>query len=505
MTKKMLLQNCAITSIAPQQSFFGNRHLVMHLYRRLGFGASEADIQAGLSLSPSQLVDQLLDTAAGLPSPVAPYWSNWNDDAYNSSSETRFEHYIQFRNRWLREMITEGIRAKLALFWHGHFVTQLDVYKCSAYLWRYYELLHVHAFGHFKTFVEEMGKTPAMLVYLNGDVNEAGEPNENYARELLELFTMGANNGYTAIDIINLARSLTGWKVDKYDCEIPTALNYIDPDEHDFDAKTLFGQTIPALTGTPTIAAAAAEYDTVHDIIFTQREDEIALYICEQLYQFFVYPEVNPAIVNAMAATFKNPNTKWQIMPVLKQLFKSEHFFDDTFVGGHIKSPMELFAGMARAADLQYPQHYDEGDLRDWVKYAEDLGQWLFEPPNVSGWDGYRSWVNENTLTNRWGRANEFIYELSETARIHIRDMVSAGVGPANQNNPEEIVSFVVNIFINRPLEAEHQEVAIQYLKAGIPQNYFDDGSWNLGWDSAPDQIINLLGYLTRLPEFQMN
>ncbi len=180
----MLVQNCAVSSIAPYQPDAANpwnERRVAHLYRRLGFGATYADIQAGLNLSPSALVDQLIDAAAALPSPTPPYWANWTMEDYEASGEESFFHYLELSNQWIRDMIEEGIRAKMALFWHGHFVTSLEVYNCTSFLWKYHVLLQDHAFGNFRTFVEEIGKTPAMLVYLNGNVNLVGEPNENYA------------------------------------------------------------------------------------------------------------------------------------------------------------------------------------------------------------------------------------------------------------------------------------------------------------------------------------
>ena len=196
----MLVQNCAVSSIAPYQPSGAapwNNQRVQHLYSRLGFGANYLELQAGLAMSPVDLVDQLIDTAAALPPPAPPFWYQYTMADYDASGndDLIFEHIRELENRWMREMITEGIANKMALFWHGHFVTGLEVYGCTSYMWNYYSLLHEYAFGNFKNFVEEVGKCPAMLVYLNGNVNVVGEPNENYARELMELFTMGANNG----------------------------------------------------------------------------------------------------------------------------------------------------------------------------------------------------------------------------------------------------------------------------------------------------------------------
>ncbi len=323
-----------------------------------------------------------------------------------------------------------------------------------------------------------------MLIYLDSISNVDEDSNENYARELMELFTMGANNGYSQDDIVNVARALTGWKANSYLC-FPA---YFEPGDFDGGSKTIFGQT------------GNWNYDDVHNLIFTERQDQVAYYICEEIYKYFIYPDVNTDIVNALADTFKANN--FELIPVFKQLFKSEHFFDATLVGSHIKSPLEMFAGLYKISELEYPADYDD-DLLGYLLYQSmNLGQTIFNPPNVSGWDGYRTWVNENTMTNRWNFVSDFIYSFTEEARDRIRQTVLEGV--ANSNDPVIITQFIADLYLNRTLELEHLDVAVQHLKAGIPENYFEDGSWSLYWDEAPDQIVNLLIYLSRLPEFQM-
>ena len=214
-----------------------NARRVAHLYRRLGFGASLTQIQQGLQMTPGDLIDQLLETAADLGPPDPPYWGGWTLDEYSANPDPNlvFTHRDELRRRWLGEMLDEGIRAKMALFWHNHFVTELDVYGCNAYLWSYFSMIHDNAFGNFRIFAREMGKTGAMLVYLNGNLSLAGEPNENYARELMELFTMGESNGYTQADIVDMARALTGWRASDYYCDPP----YFDPNRHDDTPKTV--------------------------------------------------------------------------------------------------------------------------------------------------------------------------------------------------------------------------------------------------------------------------
>ncbi|MFM8485189.1 MAG: DUF1800 family protein, partial [Bacteroidota bacterium] len=149
----------------PSASKPWDAHRVAHLYRRLGFGASLQQIEAGLQLSPSELIDQLLDGAADLGSPDPPYWGGWTMNEYAASSDPNlgYTHRDELRKRWMKDMLDEGIRAKMALFWHNHFVTELDVFGCNAYLWDYFSLIHEHAFGNFRIFTREMGKSGAML------------------------------------------------------------------------------------------------------------------------------------------------------------------------------------------------------------------------------------------------------------------------------------------------------------------------------------------------------
>ena len=218
-----------------------NTQRVQHLYQRLGFGASRQEILDGIDQTPEDLVDSLIDGVLTMPSPEEPEWAYWTWDDYGGDVDLFQQHQAEIMVRWVREMADPALqfRSKLALFWHNHFVTQYEVYDCPSYMWAYYNLLHIRCLGNFKSFVEEMGINPAMLNYLDGDQNFAGQPNENYARELMELFTMGENNGYTQDDIVNVSRALTGYTQDSFNCGLPS----FNPNLHDFGQKTIFGQT----------------------------------------------------------------------------------------------------------------------------------------------------------------------------------------------------------------------------------------------------------------------
>ncbi|MEM8907776.1 MAG: DUF1800 domain-containing protein, partial [Bacteroidota bacterium] len=485
--KLMLIQNCAVDSLAPytpQPDKPWNARRVAHLYRRLGAGATYEEIQTGLSLAPDQLVDQLIDAALVQALPEPPIWANYTVFDYLNDPDQVFVDREELLVRWLRELAAGDLRSHLVLFWHNHFVTELDVYGCNSYLWSYYELLHQYALGNFRTFVEEIGKNPAMLVYLNGNENIAEEPNENYARELLELFTMGESNGYTQDDIVEVARALTGWRVDMYECTPPYFENFF----FDSSNKTIFGQT------------SNWNYDTVHELIFTARRDQIATYICEEIYKHFVYPEVNPGVIANLATTFKNNN--FELAPVFKQLFKSEHFFDETLIATRIKSPVQCLLNLLKESGLSYGNHYDDETLSTLGFITYQMGQELFNPIDVAGWPGHRDWINENTLTFRWSFASQLLSGYGESAKGQLLNL-ALNLTDAS-NDPALITQAIAEHFLGRSLEAEHLEVAILYLKGDIPENYYLDGSWTLYWAEAPDQLINLLGYLTRLPEFQL-
>jgi hypothetical protein len=464
-----------------------NAQRIAHLYKRLGFGASLEQIQQGLQMSPSDLIDQLLETAADLGPPDPPYWGGWTMDEYSNNPDPNliFIHRDELRRRWLGEMLEEGIRSKMALFWHNHFVTELDVYSCNAYLWNYYSMIHDYAFGNFRIFAREMGKTGAMLVYLNGNLSVAGEPNENYARELMELFTMGESNGYTQADIVAMSKALTGWRASDYLCDPP----YYDPNLHDNTTKTIFGQS------------ANFSFTTAHNLIFSARADQVSHYITGKLYKHFVYQKVDSQVVEGLAQTFREGN--WEILPVLKQLFKSEHFFEDAYMSARHKSPLESMINLYKMANV--PSSEVAVDRWNAIGYwSYQLGQEIFNPPNVAGWKGYRNWINESTLTARWNYSSAVAYWLTtqDQSRESLRTLAQALTN--DSKDPVLITAALTEFFLGQTLDPVHLQSAVINFKSGIPENYYIDGTWNLYWDEAPYQIVNLLYYLVKLPEFQL-
>jgi uncharacterized protein (DUF1800 family) len=487
--------SCATGTIAPylpSTNVPWNRMRVAHLYRRMGFSATNAQIINGLTLSPNDLIDQLVAEAVALPLSTPPTWYDWTREPINDYSDYGGEIYAhrqEWTRVWINNMITNGLRDKLTLFWHNHFVTQWDSYNCSAFLYEYHKLLEQYALGNFKLFVHKMGITPAMLMFLNGNLSTLDHPNENYARELMELFTMGQNNGYTEQDIIEMARALTGWVCTSENCQ-PSSF---DPTRFDNTDKTIFGQT-----GNWGNTESNITPTNVVNLIFTYRQDQVATHICTKLCKFFVNNSPDTDIVNALATTFKANN--FELVPVLKQLFKSEYFFDDANIGILIKSPLELLNGIVQQWQISY-----NNDTLDAIMYwVSELGQQIWIPVNVAGWPGHRTWINENRLTKRWQFSSYILYGANEATTDNwvtlAKDLSN------NSTDPYVVTQSIVDFILPKGLLNQSEyNAATNVFKASIPENYFEQNYWNLDWDNVKWQIMLLLQHLIKQPAFQLN
>ncbi len=480
----MNLLECATGTLAPyvpSEERPWNRERVQHLYRRMGFGIAAKNIAAALEESPTALVNRMIDEAINLPLPEAPYWANYTRSDYEGN-----EDYIEQSNAWImqwgRDMFQHGFREKLALFWHNHFVTELDAYVCPSWQYAYHKLLQEYALGDFKTFLIEMGKTPAMLVYLNGVQNTRLEPNENYARELFELFTLGRDNGYTQQDIEETARALTGWN----DLEEVCAPVFFRPFTHDSGEKTILGRT------------GNWNYMDVHTILFEERADEIAELICTKFYKQFVAPQVEESILVGMKETFKTNN--FNIAPVLRQLFQSEHFFDAANIGVVIKSPIEHMLMIATEWGVE---ELSDEFVRFIFYTSSVLGQRIFNPVDVAGWQGDRTWIDSSKLPARWQHAEGILGAVYQQQPELLLGIALSLVG--NSNDPYAVSRAIVDYLIPNGFQNEdtYERAAIVF-KSEIPENYYEDGSWNLYWEEAPTQVGLLIRYLIRQPDFQL-
>lgn len=458
---------------------------IKHVYRRLGFSASQATVDNALALTPDQFIDDLVDTAFNAPPTATPFWGNYAVSDFTDYETENNQYIFDWRIQTANDFMNADLKGRLTFFWMNHFVTELETYFYSPYLFQYYNTIQTHALGNFKDFVHDIGINSTMLIYLNGFQNTNNNPNENYAREFFELFTLGEGNGYTETDITETARALTGYN----HWTEQGAPIYFDVSTHDTGSKTILGQT------------GNWGYADVIDILFQERALAVAEFIATKLYKFFVSPNVDLLIQNdiiqPLAQTLLSNN--FDLVPMLKQLFKSEHFFDDKAIGVEIKSPYDVIFGFVKETTF----FYDNSILDAFIYYAALMGQEIYDPPDVSGWQRDEDWISTSTLTGRWQLMelyvdyifNNFEFTLTDLARDLTND----------SNDPEFITQVLVDHFVPRMLHTPGDYItATDIFKWDVPQNYYDDGSWNLSWSTAPFQVALLLKHIARMPEFQL-
>lgn len=496
--------NCNTSTLAPYTDPLDELRAA-HLYRRLGFSASVQTINAAVGQTADALVDNLVNQALAQPPIPAPEWADWTSANYPEDDDLaralRNAQREEFRIAYGNEILNNELRDRLSFFWSNHFVTELDVYDCNSFLYYYINCLQRNALGNFKTFVSEIGLTSAMLYYLDGVRNRGNNPNENYARELYELFTLGEGNGYTEDDIIETAKSLSGYTERG---EVGCTQVTFDATEFNTDNKTILGQT------------GNWGYDDTIDILFNERPNEIAWFICQKLYLFFVHPDADDTdgnaqtIINGMAATFLANN--FEIAPVLRELFKSQHFFDEDAIGVIIKSPYDLYMGMLKETGFAY----DDNTVINAVDAATLIGQEMFDPFDVAGWQRDREWINTNFIIGRWLTSEVFLERFFQADPEQFRTLAMDAVGAANSNtsNPEIVVQALVDKFTPKGLlTAQDFQNALDAFKIDdVPEDYYSPDHfpgglslWSLSLSmEAPTQVYVLLRHLSREPEFQL-
>ena len=452
--------------------------------RRLGFGCSLSDIDLHLNSTPESLIDDIVDGASNMEVTTAPEWSQWDNKQFNKSENNKNYYHTIWQRQAFKDIINNGFRERLTLFWSNHFVVEYKDVNQPAYLYQYYALIQSHALGNFKTFVSEMGLVPAMLRYLNGFENKKNSPNENYARELYELFTLGEGNGYIQEDITETARALTGYN------RFKTYLGVIEFNENSFDkgSKTIFGRS------------GNWGYNDVIDILFEEKKDLIANFICNKIYRYFVSPQLNSSVVSAMAETFKQ--NEFELKPVLKQLFKSEHFFDSVNSNVIIKSPIDLMLGLHHSLSFEYKDNVDlELNFRN---KCREMGQEVFSPVDVAGWQGNHDWINSETLPKRWEFADYLLIKYWQKNKNQFKTFIQSLVG-SDQTDLRVIVTQLKD-FMFCPYEIKEEEMtdAINTFMGEVPESYFEDGTWSLNSSSVPKQVYDLMRFFITLPEFQL-
>ncbi len=384
-----------------------------HLLRRAGFGGTPEQIHHLVRLGRDAAVDSLVDYEVTVQDDP-----DFPEEAFMGELPRRFladltqQERMQLLNVargagrelgeamqdwWLRRMVVtpRPLEEKMTLFWHGHFTSGLREVRRPGFMMQQNAFLREHAMGGFETLVKGISRDPAMLTYLDNASNVKANPNENYARELLELFTMGEGN-YTEQDVREAARAFTGWtaagagqKRPRGRDEQPDASGFvIRMRQHDDGEKTFLGRT------------GNFDGDDVIDIILEQ--PATARFLARKLWAFFVEPEPDAALIDALAERLRTD--RYDIRETMRAMLRSDAFYAQQARFSLIKSPTELMVSTMRLLDAP------PGDVRAANRNMAEMGQELFQPPNVRGWVGGRTWISTSTLFVRYNAVADVVY-----------------------------------------------------------------------------------------------
>lgn len=555
MRSEEALPTMPLLGITPYTGSFGRDELI-HLLKRTLFGVKKDDIDAFSGKTLAQVVSTLLTPPTTEPTPpINNYGTAANTDdriapgtvwAYDTENGTYNGARINsLRAWWIGNMVnqTQSIHEKMVLFWHNHFATRaLDT--SALYMYNHVVMLRRNALGNFKTFVKEVTLDPNMLRYLNGYKNVKTAPDENYGREVQELFTQGKgpNSLYTETDVKTAAKLLTGWnvrqatfKLNPNDAtEVPKNRweSYFTLANHDITDKTFsayYNNTV--IKGTSTTAAPDTEITTFVNMLLAT--DESSKYIVRRLYRFFVYYVIDATIetevIAPLAAIFRQ---NYDIKPVLSALFNSQHFFDMANRDALIKSPIDHLVGMVREFNTVFPTSTDYvQQYGGWYQLvangngADQQGQALANPPNVAGWPAYYQeptfhefWINTDTLPKRLRFADQFFtaagYNLGNNKKIYADVLTFTDQFGQDAYDPNLLVTRALEMMYRIPVGDTFKA----YLKTTILLNgQASDHYWTDAWTAykttpsavnaniVVTRLTKLYKFLADRPEYQLS
>jgi uncharacterized protein (DUF1800 family) len=522
-------------SITPYSGTWGAPQRV-HLLRRTLFGASKADIAYFSTATMTNMVNELLTIPTSAPTPpLVDYvkttqttnpldlpdttWVNSPSDGnYN------FSRQQSLRGWWLGLMLQQdrNIREKMTFFWHNHVPTDIgSVVNEAIHCYRYNALLRQHCLGNFKTLMQQMTIEPAMLTYLSGTSNQKTAPNENYARELQELFCIGKDitPSYAETDVQAAAKVLTGWQLDATTMGSKFTLS-----RHDTAGKTFSSfYNNATIVGQNDANAGLTELNDLLTIIFAH--PEVARYLVRKIYRFFVYYKIDAAVeadvIVPLANLFRTGG--YEIKPVMQALFTSQHFYDmATASSCMIKNPLDHNIGFGRTFGLVLPVATDTVNLYKNFRYFSDEAdkQQLKpgNPPNVSGWPAYYQtpsfhelWISADTLRKKKEFCDKLLTSNFNGMKVDVLAFTATLAAPADPN-----------LLIEEALELLHplpSDAALKTtLKAILLSNQTTDYYWTSAWNNyvgaptnttyantARTRLQTLYQAITNMAEFHLS
>ncbi|MBX7154121.1 MAG: DUF1800 domain-containing protein [Bacteriodetes bacterium] len=516
-----------------------------HLARRAMFGATKSDITTLAGKTMVQAVDSLLTAAAKPADPIAYIKSSavaqgdsWVSAAYDANVEG--QRLAMLQAWWIGEMLFQtvekkpSITEKMILFWHNHFATQANSVKDARYMFTQLDLFREYALGNFKDLVRQVTLDPAMLRFLNGATNTKSHPNENYGRELQELFTIGKGaevatgdyTNYTEADIKQAARVLTGWSDVQANISAKFTSGNHDGGDKTFSAR--YGNTV--IKGGTTEAAARRELDELMNMIFSQ--DATTKYLVRKIYRWFVDyiidDETEKNVITPLAQIFKSNN--FEIKPVLDTLLKSAHFYDATKRGCMIKNPADFMLGTFRVfiTPMLFPGETEyQGRYFGWRTVRRTMATLqmdLLNPPNVAGWNAYwqtpafhELWINSDTLQKRVLFTNQLAmdggYQLDENYGKTYIDVIELAKQTSNPGDINVIINEWCELAYPLPMPDEAKAQFKQVVLNGLP-----DYEWTAEWNdymadstnetkekAVTDKLRALAKYMLAMAEYQLS
>lgn len=476
-----------------------NRLKTQHLLWRAAFGPMAENTAELDAVSPKKMWELLLKSSSKVPVKISVA-QNLEELLYNNNNmagagkrdltpdqrrKIREQSRDDIKNlnlRWIDEMINSEaqLREKMSLFWHGHFASRV----VNSYFQQ--ELLQVvreNALGSFKALLRQVSKSASMLSFLNNQQNRKQHPNENFAREVMELFTMGRGN-YTETDVKEAARAFTGWGFN-FKGQFIFRRN-----QHDDGTKTILGRT------------GNFDGDAVIDILLEQKQT--AKFITTKVYRFFVNEDVDPAKIDWLSGRFYSSG--YDIKKLLEDIYTSDWFYDEKNMGNRVKSPVELLAGIRRLLPMEMEN--DQAQLL----FQRALGQILFYPPNVAGWPGGKSWIDSSSLMLRMRLPQMITANEALDIRPKSDDDVMMGMMQAGAKQLKEAArgatAKVDWPLVNKAFEKIPREQLLPAISAAVlqvkKQPPVSTISKYLNNDSRENYIKSAIVNLMSTPEYQL-
>jgi uncharacterized protein (DUF1800 family) len=413
-------------------AFTTERSKVAHLLRRAGFGSTEAELEAYTGLGFQGALERLLGYELVDDSAVEQRVASIQIDRRNVELA---------RLSWMTRMLytQRPLQEKMALFWHTHFATASSKVRGADVMLQQIQLFRDNAVGNFESLLQQVTRDPAMLIWLDNNQNRKGRPNENYAREVMELFTVGIGN-YTDADVKEAARAFTGYTSNR------AGQFVFNPDQHDDGDKTFLGVT--------------QNWDA-NDILATLvRQPATARFLTTKLFRFFVYDNPDPATIDRLANTYTSSG--FDIRAVMRDIFSGPEFLSEQALRGNVKQPIELVIGSLKALNVQTIGP-------DLPQATRRMGQDLLNPPDVSGWKGGDNWISATTVLERFNFADRLAAARAPDQPYFVD--VPGQLDRHNLHTTPDIVDYYLDLLVDGAATPEARQALIAFLSVDDPTN----------------------------------